>query len=146
MTLFWVYLTTGHISLCGECGTCSRPGIWQGAGSCLNLRCVPTWVSGMVYCPTILYHGRSLPISRTGERPWTGWKTKHVTLLCARHPGYELNTGDPFNAVLWWENWSALYFSKQIFSAIRELTKASESYHDLPLSQSILWLNDTHIP
>jgi hypothetical protein len=28
-TLFCAYATTGHISLCGECGMCSRAGIWQ---------------------------------------------------------------------------------------------------------------------
>jgi hypothetical protein len=32
-TLSWTYMTTGHISLCGKCGTRSRPGIWQGAAS-----------------------------------------------------------------------------------------------------------------
>jgi hypothetical protein len=35
-------VTTGHISLCRECGTCCRPRISQGEGSHLNLRCVPT--------------------------------------------------------------------------------------------------------
>jgi hypothetical protein len=29
-TLFCAYVTTGHVSLCGKCGTCSRPGFWQG--------------------------------------------------------------------------------------------------------------------
>ena len=28
--------------LCEKHDTCSRPGVWQGAGSCLSLRCVPT--------------------------------------------------------------------------------------------------------
>ena len=34
-TLFWAYVTTGHISLYGMNSTCSRPGIWQGASRCL---------------------------------------------------------------------------------------------------------------
>jgi hypothetical protein len=34
-TLFLGYMATGRISLCGKCDTCSRPGIWKGAGSCL---------------------------------------------------------------------------------------------------------------
>jgi hypothetical protein len=29
--LFWAYMTTSQVSLCGKCGTCSRPGIRQGA-------------------------------------------------------------------------------------------------------------------
>jgi hypothetical protein len=33
-----------HISSCGKCGTCSRPGIWQVAGSCLPSRvCIPSF-------------------------------------------------------------------------------------------------------
>jgi hypothetical protein len=43
-TLFWACVTSGHISLCEECGTCSRPGIWQGH---LSLRCVPTESLGL---------------------------------------------------------------------------------------------------
>ena len=41
-TLFWAYMTTGLISLCREYGMCSRSGVWQGVGSHLHLRCVPT--------------------------------------------------------------------------------------------------------
>ena len=34
---------SGLCDICGECDTCSRPGIWQGAESCLpRLRCIPT--------------------------------------------------------------------------------------------------------
>jgi hypothetical protein len=29
-TLLWAYVTIGHISLYGDCGTYFRPGIWQG--------------------------------------------------------------------------------------------------------------------
>jgi hypothetical protein len=29
-TLFWAYVTIGNIFLSGECGPCSRSGIWQG--------------------------------------------------------------------------------------------------------------------
>ena len=46
-TLFWAYMTTGHVSLCEEFGTGSRPGVWQGAGSHLSLRCVPTESLGL---------------------------------------------------------------------------------------------------
>jgi hypothetical protein len=35
-TLFWAYMTTGHVSLCGKCGMCSRPGVWQGVGRHLS--------------------------------------------------------------------------------------------------------------
>ena len=69
-TLFWAYVTTGHVPLGRECGICSRPGVWQGTGSCLSLRCVPTEspglnllyltkLSGMVLHPT-LKQGRNL--------------------------------------------------------------------------------------
>jgi hypothetical protein len=61
-TLSWGYVTTGHVSLCWECGTCSRPGIWRETGSTYRLWWVPTQnlgsqtcsthqAPGMVYCP-----------------------------------------------------------------------------------------------
>jgi hypothetical protein len=64
-TLFWAYLTRGPICKCGKCGTCSRPGIWQGAGRCLPSQvcnhkflgsqpALPSKLPGMVFSPTIL--------------------------------------------------------------------------------------------
>ena len=60
-----VYMNTGHISLCGKCDKCSRPEIWQGAGSrepspisggCLGTGksepAQPTKFPHMVHCPT----------------------------------------------------------------------------------------------
>ena len=46
-SLFWAYMTTGHVSLCEEFGTGSRPGVWQRVGSHLSLRCVPTESPGL---------------------------------------------------------------------------------------------------
>jgi hypothetical protein len=43
----WAYMTPGHSSLCEECGTFSWQGIWQGVGSRLSLRCVPTESLGL---------------------------------------------------------------------------------------------------
>lgn len=45
--LFWACMTIGHITLCEECGMCSRPGVWQWAESLLSLRCVPTESVGL---------------------------------------------------------------------------------------------------
>ena len=53
-TLFWAYLTTDHVSLCEGCGLCSRPGIWQGIGCHLSLRCVPIVSSSQPALPTKL--------------------------------------------------------------------------------------------
>jgi len=63
-TLFWAYVTIGHVSLCKVCGLCFRPGIWQGSGSHLSPKCVPTKslslnllyltkLPGMVLFPTV---------------------------------------------------------------------------------------------
>ena len=52
--------------LCEKCGMCSRPGVWQGAGSHLSLGCLPTEslrldllyltkLPGMVLYPTSLH-------------------------------------------------------------------------------------------
>ena len=41
-TLFWAYMTIGPVSLCEKHSMYSRPGIRQGAGCRLSLRCVPT--------------------------------------------------------------------------------------------------------
>ena len=46
-TLFWAYVTTGHVSFCEECGMCSKPEIWKVMGSHLSLRCVPTVSLGL---------------------------------------------------------------------------------------------------
>jgi hypothetical protein len=46
-TLFGTYVTTGHISLGEVHDTCFKSRVWQGAGSCLSLRCVPTESQGL---------------------------------------------------------------------------------------------------
>lgn len=57
-----------HISLCGECGVCSRPGIWQEAGSNLSLRYVPIYSPGfnLLYLPSFVvwfYHSTMYGLS-----------------------------------------------------------------------------------
>lgn len=83
-TLSWAYMTTGHGFLSGECGECSRPGIWQEVGSRLSLRCVPTEAPGLnpinltkppgkVLHPTGNYH-RFLGVTVNGSMLVWSWE------------------------------------------------------------------------
>jgi hypothetical protein len=54
--------------LCEKHGTCSKSGVWQGAESCLSLRCAPTESPGLelLYLPKL--PGMVLHPTSTGRR------------------------------------------------------------------------------
>jgi hypothetical protein len=53
-----------QVSLCGECGTCSRPGIWQGPGRLLLSQVFP----GPQTCSTHQASWYGLPFHKEGKR------------------------------------------------------------------------------
>jgi hypothetical protein len=93
-TLFWAYMTTGHISLCVKCGTCSRPEVWQGAGrhlpSCTHqISGVSdplyfTKLPGMTYCPTI-GGGNVYQYYQYGNQYRVSPKIKNMPIICESH-------------------------------------------------------------